>query len=143
MRIKAHFRSHPMRAHVLTLSAFIIVMAAQTQAMDWDTFRVNEPPDAESTVSFSIGYPKGWRAFQDYSEERHDIYFDLIVPAGHFSNGIICSFGQPVTPNTLKHQNLICYLVWHLNGASAKEAAEQFFTDKRSATAYTQKSIKA
>jgi hypothetical protein len=44
----------------------LIAMAAQTQAMDWDTLSVNgNPIPPQATVSFSIGYPKGWTAFQD------------------------------------------------------------------------------
>jgi hypothetical protein len=134
-----------MRAIVIvTIIVAVIAMAAQTQALDWDTLSVNQNPvPPQATVSFSIGYPKGWHVFQDYGQETCDIYFDVPVPVEpNGLNGLICSFNQPATTNTLKEQGFVSYSIWASGGATAKEAAEKFFTDKRTASAYTQKSLK-
>lgn len=126
----------------MTIGALIVMaMAAQMQAMDWDILSVNENPDAEATVSFSIGYPKGWLVSQDYRQERQDIYDDIVVPAGLHQPAWICSFSQPSTTDAFKEQGYTAYQIWPSTGASAKDAAEAFFNDKRTATAYTQKSI--
>jgi hypothetical protein len=45
------------------------------------------------------------------------------------------------TTNLFKDQCYTEYSIWPSRGATAKEAAEAFFKDKRTATAYTQKSI--
>jgi hypothetical protein len=119
----------------------VIVMAAQTRAMDWDILTINKPPDAEATVSFSIGYPKGWLATQDYGQERRDIYKDIVVPAGQRHASWICSFAQPSTTNAFTEQGYTCYEIWPTSGATAKDAAESFFADKRNASVFTQKSI--
>ena len=129
-----------MRAFATTISA-LIAMAAQTQAMDWDTFCVNgNPVPHQATVSFFIGYPKGWLAFQDHSQGWHDIYSGIVIAP--CNPGPICSFGQPATTNTLKEQEHVLYTVWPSGGATAKEAAETFFNDKRGAAGYAHKSIK-
>jgi hypothetical protein len=47
-----------MRALLMPFSA-LFVMAAQTQAMEWDTFSSANPVPASALVSFSIGYSEG------------------------------------------------------------------------------------
>jgi hypothetical protein len=124
----------------MSLGAFI-AMAAQTQAMDWDTVTVNGAPiPPQATVSFSIGYPKGWHAFQDYSQGWHDIYNGNVVAPRN--SGPICNFGQMATTHTFREQKITWYSIWPSGEATAKEAAEKIFTDKRTATAHTQKSLK-
>lgn len=130
-----------MRALITIISA-LIVMAARTQAVDWDTLNVNcDPIPPQATVSFSIGYPKGWRAFQDYSQGWRDIYNGFVV-APH-NPGPICSFSGPTTTNTLKVQGHghTFYLIWPSDGATAAEAAATFFNDNRSTTTFTHKSL--
>lgn len=126
----------------VTITVALIAMTAQTRALDWDTFSVNQDPvPPQATVSFSIGYPKGWFVTQDYRQEMCDIYYDVPTPAAP-AFGPICSFSQPAATNTLKEQGFTGYSIWASGGATAKEAAEKFFTDKRTASAYTQKSLK-
>jgi hypothetical protein len=125
-----------MRTLVTTISA-LIAMSAQTQAMDWDTFTGNEysiaPP---ATVSFSIGYPKGWRV-TDLNQRQHDIYKDVVVlpPVGP----IWIFFGSATTD--LKEQGHTFYTIEQSCGTTAKEAAEEFIMDIQSASAYTPTSI--
>ena len=124
----------------MTISAFVI-MTAHSQALDWDTLSVNQNPiPAEATVSFSIGYPKGWMAIQNYSQEWQDIYFDVPTSSSNYDPlHVICSFSEPAT-NVLKHGFTSC-TIFLSGGATAEKAAENFFNDKRSATAYTQKGL--
>jgi hypothetical protein len=126
-----------MRALVTTISA-LIVMAAQTQAMDWDTLSVNEDPiPPQVTPSFSIGYPKGWQII-DFNQKQHDIY-NVVSPHPVGPSWI---FGQPHTANTLKEQVATFYLISWSYAMTAREAADIFFNNKQTATAYTQKSIR-
>jgi hypothetical protein len=142
--VEAHFFSKPrlehfMRALVTTISA-LILMAAQIQAMDWDTLSVGgDPIPPQATVSFSIGYPKGWRPFQDYSQEQHDIYNGIVVSPRQF--GPICSFSHLATNNMLMEKGHTLYSIWPSEGATAAEAATTFFNEELSAPAFTPKNM--
>lgn len=118
----------------------VIVTAAQTQAMDWDTLSVGgDPVPPQATVSFSIGYPKGWHVFEDYGQEQHDIYNGIVVSPRQF--GFICSFNPLATTNALNEHGHTAYSVWPSGGATAAEAAATFFNDNRNEWAYTHKSL--
>jgi hypothetical protein len=130
-----------MRAIILSTCAFI-AMAAPIEAIDWETLTVNgNPIPPQATVSFSIGYPKGWHVFQNYSQERHDIYNGIATPSQF---GPICSFDQLVTniAAPITNQTFTMYWVLPSDGAPAKDAAEAFFSNKQKTTSYTSTSIK-
>src|SRR5215469_10976481 len=81
-----------MRRLMVILSGMMLAATAHVRAVDWNIFSINQnpfPPNA--IVSFSVGYPKGWKVDQD-SNWRDDIYFDHpIGPSGEN----ICTFSQP------------------------------------------------
>ena len=149
-----------MRVLVATIGALtVMAMASQTQATDWNVATVGagtragglfwdvltvygHPIPPPATVSFSIGYPKGWLT-QEYRQERQDIYNNGILVAP-LDPGPICIFGQPAITNTLEQQSFTTYLIWRAGAGTARENAEAFFNGKRSTeTEYCHKSIKA
>lgn len=110
-----------MRKLMLIVSCMMMAAAAQTRALEWNVFSINQNPvPATAVVSFSIGYPKGWRAIQSGSW-RQDIYFDLITPQ---QSSFICTISPP--PLTLNATNWMLFFIFPSEGNTAKGAAEGF-----------------
>lgn len=100
----------------------MIAATAYVRALDWNTFSINQNPvPANTVVSFSIGYPQGWKAMQT-GWWREDIYFDHPVPPA--PSEMVCAFSQP--PSTANLTNLTVFAIFYNHDRPAREAAESF-----------------
>jgi hypothetical protein len=101
-------------------------------ALESDRYTINPPPvPMEALVSFSIGYPKGWKVSQDDRLQRQPVYNDLIVPVDNW----VCSFSDtntfrlmPTNFNTnskIVLTNFTDFTIWRSGGTIAKEEAEK------------------
>ena len=119
-----------MRTLLIMFSAVFITATAQTLALESDVFSINQFAISHSSpVSFSIGYPKGWRVTQDSSPQL-----------GGFitTDGIwICTFW----PTNYSSTNWTTFTIWRSGGATTKEAAESFLASTRKDGIYTEKGL--
>jgi hypothetical protein len=111
-----------MRRLMVISSGVIIAATAHVRALDWNTFSINQNPvPANAVVSFSIGYPQGWKMMQT-GWWREDIYFDHPVPPA--PTEMVCAFSQPSWVANLT--NLTMFAIFDSYGRPAKDAAESF-----------------
>lgn len=100
--------------------AAALIMAAQSQAMEWNVFTTGPNPDsASNSVSFSIGYPKGWLVNRIPSPHQSDFYSGPVLSAG----SEIWSFAGASSTNS---QYLRVVTICRSVEATAAEAAESF-----------------
>lgn len=114
-----------MRAILIAASA-LFMMAAHALELA-DVLTVYQEPGLESDpVSFSIGYPRGWRAWRaDF--RRPDIYFGLAVPCDMATpSGLICSFSGPAPTNRADLTNFSFFSIWRSDGATPRETANKY-----------------
>lgn len=112
------------------LSAMMIAAASHVRALDWNTFSINQNPvPANAVVSFSIGYPQGWKVMQT-GWWREDIYFDHAVPPA--PTEMVCAFSQP--PSAANRTNVTMFAIFDSHGRPAKEYAESFARNTKNYT---------
>jgi hypothetical protein len=98
-----------MRCLILTWIGLIAATAMQTRAMEWNVYRLNENPvPTLALASFSIGYPRGWKANQ-VNDERGDIYFDTVIQPVNPTT-MICSFCPTNIMNQANWASIVIFL---------------------------------
>jgi hypothetical protein len=105
-----------MRAILIPFSA-LFIMAAQVQAIEWDTLNPSPGP-----ASFSIGYPKGWQVYEAPAPQRQDLFFNNPCPPH-----VYVIFG---TGSTNLH-DIASYTISCSSDETAKEADEKSIADMR------------
>ncbi|MGC9940677.1 MAG: hypothetical protein ABSE48_02515 [Verrucomicrobiota bacterium] len=124
-----------MRALILTFGVLLIAAPVQMQALESDVYSINKPPvPGEALVSFSIGYPKGWRVMEDPRHQQTDVYYDVVGP---IPSSMICAFW----PTNIS--SATSYVVWRTEGASNLKAAEHFLASVHQLGLYKEKIITA
>jgi len=129
-----------MRIIAFIFGALSALLAPQTWALDWDTLSINQnPTPAEALISFSMGYPKGWQAFEDPAIAYQDINDNVVVSSHRYD--AICSFTPNGQTNLSQPPAIASCSIWPAGDVTAKEAAEAFFKDTRSAAVYSHKHL--
>jgi hypothetical protein len=108
-----------MRALLIPFSA-LVIMAAQTQAIEWDTFISANPVPASALVSFSIGYPKGWTVCEIPGIQHQDLGPLYDSPPEWIFGGS--------GPTNLQNFTVT---IWRSDDATAEETPEEFLADMR------------
>jgi hypothetical protein len=114
---------------LMLFSGIMLAVSVHVRALGWSTFSINQNPvPANAVVSFSIGYPQGWKVMQT-GWWCEDIYFDHAVPPA--PTEMVCAFSQPSSANPT---NLTMFAIFDSHGRPAKDAAESFARNMKDCT---------
>ncbi len=126
-----------MRALILMLGVLFVGVTAKSQALESDVYSINlSPVPPSALVSFSIGYPKGWKVTEEPGHQLQDVYYDVVTP--FYDTDLICAFLQT---NAWNETNWTSFTIFRSTGETAKDAAKLLLKNMHQLGTYTERSL--
>ena len=121
-----------MRALTLILSALLIGVVEYSHSAEFDTFLIQQFGITHtSPVSFSVGYPKGWKVTRDETPSSGEVVI--------MDREWIAQFWQ--TNYSDVETNPITFTLFRAHGRTAKEEAEHLLTSIKRLGLYRERSL--